>query len=174
MAKQPSKKQQPAKTSMKSAKTSQNLSDLEAALELLARLDADSVAALRDLSAVLGVPMPVVKMGMCLFELGGRPYGAAVTAAQSAAILASVKNGTVFATVGKIISQLNLSVVDAYATLAAPFDVAVQRPAPGPAPPALGCCTCSSGQVANLTQAQCNQFSPSTWTEPADCSGDSE
>ncbi len=142
---------------------------LESALELLAKLDGDANAALAPLAAALEVCVPKVPLRMCAFDYEGAAYGAMVTETQRQAIMKVVKSGgDLFNQVGTLISQVNLEIAEAYADLTGSTDGESIKV---PAPPVLGCCVCASGKIPNLTQAQCNHFNPTSWGDPADCSG---
>ena len=90
-----------------------------------------------------------------------------MTAAQSEAILAAVHDGgNVFPTAAGFLSALNSVAATSFNDLS---PLLVPDTKLGVEKATLGCCICSSGQIPNLTQLQCRQFTGSTWTQPPDC-----
>jgi hypothetical protein len=156
MAKGPSKKK----------KKSDHLAIL---LGLLAIADKESARALKALGKALEVPAEKIRFKTCTFRLSGKPYSARLTVAQREIILDVVdQGGNVFAAAAGFLSTLNVTAAGDWSGLTAILD-----PGTGDSTKIvpLGCCTCSSGQMPNLTQAQCTQFPDSTWTQPPDCTG---
>ena len=142
---------------------------LECALEMLAKLDGEVNVALAALGAALEVCVPIMPLKMCAFEYDGAVYGALVTETQRQAIMKTVTtNGDIFGQVAALISDVNVLIAKAYDDLSGSTDGMSIK---APAPPVLGCCVCASGKIPNLTQAQCNHFNPTSWGDPADCSG---
>jgi hypothetical protein len=138
-------------------------------LDLLAKVDKDSMRALRAMGKALEIPVNKLRFKTCRFDLNGKHYAARLAPHQCKVILDAVnQNGDVFAAVTKLFTALNYEVacdLNHLSELLDPSQDMHNQTAP------LGCCTCDSGKMPNLTQAQCSHFTPNTWTQPPDCSG---
>jgi hypothetical protein len=155
MAKRPSKKQK-------------KTNPLKVALKQLVEADEECAQAVRDLGRALQLKAPKIPLKNCTFEVDGVSYSVRVTAYQREQILEAVKNGGVFGVVTGLLGNLNVQVVNAYNNVLAQLEQP-SKPESGH-PVTLGCCTCESGQLPNLSQTQCAQYSNSTWGPPPDCS----
>ncbi len=139
-------------------------------LKLLARADRDTARAVRFLCKAILSPVQEPTFKICKFTYEKKKYSAVMTSDHCRAIQKVVKEqGNVLAEVGSLLSGETVQVVAAIAALMTSLGEETTGTKPTGTKPTstkpvqLGCCAYQGGQTPNLSQSQCNQFSPSTW-----------
>jgi hypothetical protein len=175
MAKPPTKKKQTKKTKV-------TIDRLAVGLEVLAETDKESTRALRALSEAIDAPFEEPDFENCKFEFNGTKYKAKLTAYQCKVVSEAVETATtteqieavVNVLLGELSGQANAAFDSLTNQLGDPTKPVKDVPgAPAPPPP-TGCCVYDGGKIANLTEARCQVFQPSSWGLPADCSASAQ
>jgi hypothetical protein len=152
-------------------KAAKKIDPLAISLKLLARAGRDSGRAIGFLDKAILESVTGPRFKVCKFQYGTKKYSATLTADQCVSILEVVKQGgDVLGKVQQLLGDLTEAVAECIDILAQSLNItaaAKKKGAAGPAQPlqiiALGCCTYDGGTAANLTKAQCSQYSPTKW-----------
>jgi hypothetical protein len=152
-------------------KAAKKIDPLAISLKLLARADRDAGRAIAFLDKAILEPVIGPRFKVCKFKYGTKKYSATLTADQCTSILDVVKQGgDVLGKVQQLLGDLTGAVAECIDIMAQSLNItaaAKKKGAAGQAQPlqiiALGCCTYDGGTAANLTKAQCSQYSPSKW-----------
>jgi hypothetical protein len=135
---------------------------LKVALKQLAVADRESARAIRFLCEALMEPVRKAVFKDCEFKYEKKKYKAKLTASQCQTVMTAVdQNENVLQTVSNLLGGLSCQVGDSANALME--ELGITEKLTSSKPIQLGCCEYEGGHTPNLSQAQCNQYSPTNW-----------
>jgi hypothetical protein len=146
--------------------TARHPDPVRVSLRLLTLADRETENALKALGRALLSPVQLPPLIACRFKLGTKTYAGKLTREQSQLVKAALPSPKkVNDVLGKLLGNvLDVAIGECIVGLTdALTPASTSRPKRTAGAPQRGCCTYNGGQTPNLTQTQCNQYSPISW-----------
>ncbi len=134
---------------------------LKIALQQLALADKESAKALAFLCDALMEPVRKPVFKDCEFKFEKKKYKAKLTAGQCETIMKAVDQNNALQTVSDLLGGLSCQIAEGANDLIEQLGITTKMKSTKPIQ--LGCCEYTGGHTPNLSQAQCNQYSPTNW-----------
>jgi hypothetical protein len=161
-------------------RTQTSRNPLSVSLKLLVNADRESARATRLLGKAIAISVKPTALKVCEFRVGSKKYHPKITEYQCRTIKSAVSGGgDVLVVVNQLLGDLSKQIAqcigDLTNLLGDDSKSGKGKKTGGSKQsynnPVLGCCTYVGGQTPNLTQAQCTQYTGSTWDKNyPDCS----